>query len=207
MGQTPSTPPPPDLLAELVAQLKRLPGIGEKGALRLALFLIRSPAELSESLARAIAGARRHTTLCPLCFNLSTGGEPCAICANPGRDPGLLCVVETPADLKALEKSRSYSGRYHILHGTLSPLDEIGPGELKISELLARLEKETFREIILALNPNVKGEATAHYLAGKLRSSGIKVTRIASGVPAGSELEYLDRLTIEQAVKYRREWE
>jgi len=207
MGQTPFRPEKPDLLAELVTQLKRLPGIGEKGAQRLALFLIRSPAELSESLARAIAGARQHTTLCPICFNLSEGGEPCAICSNPARDRELLCVVETPADLKALEKSRSYQGRYHILHGALSPLDEIGPGELKIAELFARIEKERFREIILALNPNVKGEATAHYLAEKLRSCGVRITRIASGVPAGSELEYLDRLTIEQAVKYRREWD
>ena len=207
MVQTPSRPEKPDLLAELVDQLKRLPGIGEKGAQRLALFLIRSPAELSESLARTIAGARRNTTLCPICFNLSAGDEPCDICANLDRDPGLLCVVETPADLKALEKSRSYRGRYHILHGTLSPLDEIGPGELKISELFARLEKESCREIILALNPNVKGEATAHYLAQKLKTLGIKITRIASGVPAGSELEYLDRLTLEQAVKYRREWD
>ncbi len=207
MGQAPSRPDKPDLLATLVEQLKRLPGIGEKGAQRLALFLIRSPGELSESLARAIADARQHTTLCPICFNLSAGEEPCDICANPARDPGLLCVVETPADLKALEKSRSYGGRYHILHGTLSPLDQIGPDELKISELFARLEKESFREIILALNPNMKGEATAHYLAQKLKTLGIKITRIASGVPAGSELEYLDRLTIEQAVKYRREWD
>ncbi|MCX5859750.1 MAG: recombination mediator RecR [Proteobacteria bacterium] len=203
----PTKSPQPDLLAELVEQLKRLPGIGEKGAQRLALFLIRSPAELSESLARVIAGARRNTTLCPICFNLSAGDEPCDICANQDRDPGLLCVVETPADLKALEKSRSYRGRYHILHGTLSPLDEIGPDELKISELFARLEKESCREVILALNPNMKGEATAHYLAQKLKSLGIKITRIASGVPAGSELEYLDRLTIEQAIKYRREWD
>ncbi|MDD5223452.1 MAG: recombination mediator RecR [bacterium] len=207
MAQTSARPEKPDLIAELVEQLKRLPGIGEKGAQRLALFLIRSPAELSESLARAIAGARLKTTLCPICFNLSAGDEPCDICANADRDPGLLCVVETPADLKALEKSHSYRGRYHILHGTLSPLDEIGPDELKISELFARLEKEPCREVILALNPNVKGEATAHYLAQKLKTLGIKITRIASGVPAGSELEYLDRLTIEQAVKYRREWD
>ena len=191
---------------DLVQQLKRLPGIGEKGAQRLAFFLIQSPPELSESLSRAIEAARVNTTLCPICNNLSSGGETCAICADPKRDPQMICVVETPADLQAVEKSGSFRGRYHILHGALSPLDGIGPEHLQVPSLIERITRESVQEIVLALNPNVKGDTTAHYLADQLASLGLKITRIASGVPAGSELEYLDRSTIEQAVKYRREW-
>ena len=133
--------------------------------------------------------------------------QACSVCSNSGRDPHLLCVVETPVDLQAVEKSGSFRGRYHVLHGALSPLDGIGPENLKLPELMVRLEKEPVRELVLALNPNLKGDATAHYLAEKLKARGIKITRIASGVPAGSELEYLDRSTIERAVKYRRDWE
>ena len=194
-------------IAALIQELKRLPGIGEKGAQRLAFFLIQSPPELAESLSKAIEAARLTTTLCPVCRNLSSGGGKCAICQDDKRDSRVLCIVETPSDLQAIEKSGGYRGRYHILHGALSPLDGFGPENLRVPDLIDRIRRESVQEVILAVNPNVKGDATAHYLAEKLVPLGIRITRIASGVPAGSELEYLDRSTIELAVKYRREWD
>jgi recombination protein RecR len=194
----------PPSLARLIAQLTKLPGIGEKTATRLALFLFRAPTELAESLAASILEVKRQIGFCSTCFNL-TDEDPCLICRDPSRDVDSLCVVEEVGDLLALEKAGAFRGRYHVLQGVLAPLDGIGPANLRIKELLSRLDRNPVGEVILALNPSTEGETTAAYLAGLLRNRGIRVSRIAQGIPMGGDLKYTDAVTLTRALEGRRE--
>ncbi|MEL6187233.1 MAG: recombination mediator RecR [Myxococcota bacterium] len=194
-----------DPLARLVQALGRLPGIGEKTATRLAFFVLRQGAEYARDLAEALVEATERVGYCRVCQNL-TDGELCSICQDARRDGTVLCVVEQVQDLRAIERSREFRGRYHVLHGAISPLDGVGPDDLKIKELLERLggEGQSIEEIILATNPSVEGEATALYLQRILHPMGYRVTRIASGLPIGSDLEFADSATIAQALVARR---
>jgi recombination protein RecR len=191
-------------MARLVRQLARLPGIGEKTAGRLAFHILRADRELAESLAEALIALKDQTRLCSICFGL-TESDPCPICRDSQRVRDVLCVVEEPGDVMAIERAREFRGRYHVLHGTLAPLDGIGPDELKIQPLLVRLQDETVQEVILATNPTAEGEATALYLAKLLRPMGMRITRIARGLPVGSDLEYADVMTVGRALEGRRE--
>jgi recombination protein RecR len=193
-----------DPIARLVKELARLPGIGEKTAQRLAFHILKAGPGYAGDLAAAIAGVVRDVRLCSSCQTL-TDKDPCAICADPRRDAKTLCVVESVPDLLAVERTHEFRGRYHVLHGALSPLDGIGPSELKIRELLLRLEHEPADEIVIATNPDVEGEATALYLTKLLKPLGVKVTRIAQGVPMGGDLEYADQVTLARALAGRRE--
>lgn len=194
-----------DPLARLVQALGRLPGIGEKTATRLAFFVLRQGPEYAQDLAEALVEATERVGYCAACQNL-TDGELCSICQDARRDGSVLCIVEQVQDLRAIERSREFRGRYHVLHGTISPLDGVGPDDLKIKELLERLggEGQSVEEIILATNPSVEGEATALYLQRILHPMGYRVTRIASGLPIGSDLEFADAATIAQALVARR---
>jgi recombination protein RecR len=187
-----------------VKELARLPGIGEKTAQRLAFHVLKAGPAYAQALADAVTGVVRDVRLCSTCQTL-TDRDPCAICADPQRDPRLLCVVEGVPDLLALERTHEYRGRYHVLHGALSPLDGIGPSDLKIRELLVRLEREPADEVVLATNPDVEGEATALYLARLLKPAGMRVTRIAQGIPMGGDLEYADQVTLARALAGRRD--
>ena len=191
--------------ARLEAELSKLPGIGRKTAARLAFHLLRTSQQDVEALAEALLEMRRKVGFCRRCFHIAED-ELCQICSNPTRERQRLCVVQEPQDLLAIERSHSYSGLYHVLHGALSPLDGIGPDDLKISQLLQRLEQESIEEIILATNFTVEGEATALYLARLCKDKGISVTRLAHGIPSGSDLEYVDAGTVQQAVAGRREF-
>lgn len=191
-------------LARLVEQLSRLPGIGEKTATRLAMFILGAGREYVESLAEAIWAVKTETTLCRVCFALAEG-ERCAVCTDPRRTPESLCIVEDPADLLAIERSHEYTGRYHVLHGVLSPLDGVGPEDLKIAPLVERLRHGEIKEVIIATNPNVEGEATALYLAKIIKPLGIGVSRIAHGIPMGGDVEYTDAVTLGRAIEGRRE--
>ena len=193
-----------DPIARLVKELARLPGIGEKTAQRLAFHILKVGAGYAGDLAAAITGVVRDVRLCSSCQTL-TDKDPCSICADPRRDARLICVVEGVPDLVAVERTREYKGRYHVLHGALSPLDGVGPSDLKIRELLLRLEQAPVDEIVVATNPDVEGEATALYLAKLLKPLGVKVTRIAQGVPMGGDLEYADQVTLARALSGRRE--
>lgn len=193
-----------DPIARLVKELARLPGIGEKTAQRLAFHILEAGASRAEALAAAIAGVVRDVRCCSSCQTL-TERDPCAICADEKRDPRLLCVVESVPDLVAIERTHEFHGRYHVLHGALSPLDGIGPSDLRIRELLVRLESEPAEEVVVATNPSVEGEATALYLVKLLKPMGIRVTRIAQGVPMGGDLEYADQVTLARAMAGRRE--
>ena len=193
-----------DPIARLVKELAKLPGIGEKSAQRLAFHILKAGPGYASDLAAAIAGVVRDVRLCSSCQTL-TDQDPCAICRSPDRDARLLCVVEGVPDLLAVERTHEFRGRYHVLHGALSPLDGVGPGDLKIRELLARLEREPAEEIVIATNPDVEGEATALYLTKLLKPIGLKVTRIAQGVPMGGDLEYADQVTLARALAGRRE--
>jgi recombination protein RecR len=193
-----------DPIARLVKELARLPGIGEKTAQRLAFHVLEAGAEYAEALAGAVLGVVRDVRCCSGCQTL-TDRDPCAICADPRRDPRLLCVVESVPDLMAVERTHEFRGRYHVLHGALSPLDGVGPSDLKVRELLVRLEREPAEEVVIATNPDVEGEATALYLARLLKPVGVKVTRIAQGVPMGGDLEYADQVTLARALAGRRE--
>jgi recombination protein RecR len=193
----------PKSFERLAAELQRLPGIGAKSAARLAYHLLRSPKEEAERLSRAIAEAREAVRRCSIC-NTLTEEDPCAICSNPERDASLICVVEEPGNVLAIEKTREFPGRYHVLWGALSPLKGIGPDEIDAAGLLTRLTPEV-REIILATNPNVEGEATALYLARKLKGSGVRVTRIAFGLPVGGDIEYADEVTMARSLENRRD--
>ncbi|MFQ5897164.1 MAG: recombination mediator RecR [Candidatus Methylomirabilia bacterium] len=194
----------PEPVARLIDAFQKLPGIGPKTAQRLALFLLKQPAEEVRPLADAIVQVKSRIVSCSVCFNI-TEQDPCRICRDPARDARLLCVVEEPNDLLAVERTREFRGRYHVLLGALSPLDGIGPEDLKVRELLARLEREKAEEVILATNPNVEGEATATYLAKLLKSLGVRVTRIARGLPVGGDLEYADEVTLSKALEGRKE--
>ena len=193
-----------DPIARLVKELARLPGIGEKTAQRLAFHILKAGAGYAGDLAGAITGVVRDVRLCSSCQTL-TDKDPCAICADPQRDARTICVVEGVPDLVALERTHEYRGRYHVLHGALSPLDGVGPSELKIRELLLRLKQAPVDEVVLATNPDVEGEATALYLTKLLKPLGVKVTRIAQGVPMGGDLEYADQVTLARALSGRRE--
>lgn len=192
-----------EAVTRLIEELGKLPGIGGKSAGRLAFHIINSPEENAKALAYAILEAKRTIKLCPVCCNL-TDGDVCGVCGNPNRDGSLIMVVEDPRDMAAYEKTREFKGKYHILHGTISPINGVGPDKLKIKELLKRLDGSV-KEVIIATNPNVEGEATAMYLSGLLKPLGVKVTRIASGVPIGGSLEYVDDVTLSKALEYRTE--
>lgn len=189
---------------KLVYALSKLPGIGEKTAARLSFFLLKAPKKIAQDLSDALRGLHEKVRLCSRCCQI-TEQDPCRICSDPRRESPLICVVENPSDVAALEKTQVYKGLYHVLHGALSPLEGIGPDELKIQPLVQRLEKGSCQEIILATNANVEGDATALYLARLLKPMGIKVTRLASGIPVGGELEYMDPSTLSKAMEERRE--
>lgn len=194
----------PDPLNRLVAQLSKLPGIGEKTAQRLAFHLLRSPPGYARELAGALVEMVEKVRLCSRCFSF-TEAELCGFCRDGRREERLLCVVESVADLMAIERTREYRGRFHVLHGVLSPLEGVGPDQLRIKELLSRLSGGQVEEVILATNPDVEGEATALYLTRLLRPFGLKVTRIAQGVPIGGDLEFADQATLARALSARRE--
>ncbi len=196
----------PDPLEHLVLALERLPGIGPKTASRLAFYLLRSPDELSQELAAALQNLKSSIGQCSVCFNFTLSGRSqCEICANPERDAGLICVVEEALDVLALERTAGYHGRYHVLHGALSPIEGIGPEDLKIRQLIERVKTGAVREIILATNPSMEGEATALYLNQQLQPLGVKVTRLARGLPMGGDLEYADQTTLLRALSGRQE--
>ena len=193
-----------DPISRLIRELAKLPGIGEKTASRLAFHILRAPGEYARELAQALVEVKDKIRLCSTCMNL-TEQEPCALCSDVRRDPSLVAVVATPPDLYAIERTGGFRGRYHVLHGVLSPLEGIGPDDLRIKELLTRVGRGEVKEIIVATSPNVEGEATALYLAKVLRPLGVRVTRIASGLAVGGELEYADGVTITRALEARRE--
>jgi recombination protein RecR len=194
----------PEPVSRLIEALQRLPGIGPKTAQRLTFFLLKRPVEEVRELSESLVAVKERIVHCQTCFNV-TDEDPCRICRDPGRETGLLCVVEEPNDLMALERTGEFKGRYHVLLGALSPLDGIGPEDIKVRELLARLDAGGHTEVILATNPNVEGEATALYLARLLRPLGLRVTRIARGLPVGGDLEYADQVTLSKALEGRRE--
>ncbi|HEV3058827.1 MAG TPA: recombination mediator RecR [Vicinamibacterales bacterium] len=193
----------PDPLVRLIEELQRLPGIGPKGAQRLAFHLLKTPREHTDRLVEAVRDVKERVTYCSLCHNI-TDADPCAFCSDGNRDPHVICVVEEAQNVSAIEKTREFRGMYHVLMGALSPLQGIGPDDLKIKTLLARINGGV-SEVILATNPNVEGEATALYLARLLKPLGVKVTRIAMGVPVGSDIEYADEITMHKALEGRRE--
>ena len=194
----------PPSLENLIEQFSRFPGIGQKSAARIALYVLRSNRDLADNLAKSLIELKEKIRFCSICFNL-TDDDPCSICRDENRADGTICVVEGPGDQIALEESGSFKGRYHVLHGVLSPLDGIGPEDLNIGALLSRLEREGTREIILATNPTTEGETTASFLVNLLskKDRDLKVTRIALGVPMGGDLKYMDRMTLEHALKSR----
>ena len=191
-------------ISTMAAELNRLPGIGKKTAQRLAYFIASMPLEQVRSLSVALWEGRKAIRFCEKCGNYSSS-ELCSICADPARHNGQICVVRDPRDVAAIERMHDYTGLYHVLHGTLSPMDGIGPDQLRIRELLARLQSEKVDEVILATNPDVEGEATASYLARLLKPLGIHCTRIAHGVPVGGDLEYTDEITLQKALEGRRD--
>jgi recombination protein RecR len=191
-------------IAKLVEQFRRLPGVGPKSALRLAYHVLKMDHDRVRALSQAIMDAKDKVGLCSVCFNL-TDSDPCRICQSENRDQSTICVVEEPPDVAALERTREYRGVYHVLHGALSPLEGVGPDDLRLKELLARIGGGTIREVVLATNPNVEGEATALYIARLLKPLGVKVTRIARGLPVGGDLEYADEVTLSEAFENRRE--
>jgi recombination protein RecR len=195
----------PESVTRLIEQLSRLPGIGPKTASRLTYFLLRAPDEQSLSLAQALQDLKARTRFCSVCFNITDADvDPCAICRDERRDADLLCVVEEPLDVLALERTRGFRGRYHVLHGVISPVEGIGPQDLKIRELLGRLEQHRPREVIVATNPSLEGESTAMYLQRQLAPLGIRVTRLARGLPMGADLEYADEVTLAHALEGRQ---
>ena len=194
----------PEPVARLIDAFQRLPGIGPKTAQRLTFYMLKRPPDEARELGEALFAVKEKIVYCRTCFNV-TDEDPCRICVDPRRDPNVICVVEEPNDLLAMERTGEFRGHYHVLLGALSPLDGIGPDDLKIRELLARLESKETAEIILATNPNVEGEATALYLAKLLRPHAVRITRIARGLPVGGDLEYADQVTLSKALEGRRE--
>ena len=192
----------PESIRRLIRNLSKLPGVGEKTAERLAIHILKRPLSEAEQLAESIATVKRKVQLCSMCFSLSDS-EVCHICRDSARDPSMICVVEQPADMIAIEKSSAYNGLYHILGGALSPMDGIGPEELRVAELVHRIAAGSVKEIILATGTSVEGESTAAYLSQRLTGSGLKVTRIASGVPVGGDLKYVDQMTLKCALNSR----
>jgi recombination protein RecR len=191
-------------MARLIEELKKLPGVGTKSAQRFAFHILRASDEDAAALAEAVHGLKANLRLCSICNNV-TDIDPCAYCSNSTRNHRLICVVEEPTNIGAVERTRGYQGVYHVLHGTLSPLHGVGPDQLRTNTLLARVERGEVDEVILATSPTLEGEATAHWLATALRASSVKITRIATGVPAGSDIEYADEVTMARAMEGRRE--
>ncbi len=189
----------------LLKSLKRLPGIGDKSANRLAYFLLSAPEDVAAELAESIARLKSDTVICERCYSLSDQ-NPCRICANDRRDAGLLCVVEEPADLASIERSGGYHGLYHVLGGALSPIDGMGPENLRLGELQRRVREDSPREVILATNPTTEGDATAHLVAEQLRPFGVRLTRIAYGMPLGGDLEYADHVTVGRSLENRQDF-
>lgn len=194
----------PPALETLVEQFARLPGIGRKSAQRLAFHVLSLSEEEARSFAEAIVGAKRSVTCCPVCQNLTEGEGPCAICSSFKRDKGTICVVADPKDVIAFERSGEYNGVYHVLHGVLSPMSHVGPDDLKVSELVSRVAQGGVEEVIMATNPDTEGETTAMYLSRLLQPFGVKVTRLAYGIPVGSHLEYADDATLLRALEGRQ---
>ena len=193
--------PPLEILVE---QFAKLPGIGRKTATRLAFHVLNSSNEEAQAFAKAIVNAKEQVKLCKICQNI-TDTETCALCESPKRDNSVICVTESPKDVISIEKTNEYHGLYHVLHGAISPMDNIGPNDIKIPELLERLKDDTVKEVIMATNPTIEGEATAMYIAKLIKPFGIKVTRIAHGIPVGGDLEYADEITLTRAMEGRRE--
>ena len=193
-------------VARLIEAFARLPGIGPKTASRLTYYLLRAPEEESRELAEALAALRQSIQFCSRCFNITLSGEdPCRLCRDESRDDELLCVVEEPLDVVALERTGAFRGRYHVLHGALSPVEGVGPEDLKIEELVERVAREGVRELILAVNPTLEGEATVMYIKRRLEGVPVRLTRLARGLPSGGDLEYADASTLSQALEGRRE--
>lgn len=188
----------------LTEQFRKLPGIGGKSAQRLAFHILDMPHEQVKQFADALINAKIQIHNCPVCQNL-TDGDICSVCSNPRRDPSVICVVASPSDVLAIEKTNEYTGLYHVLHGLLSPADNIGPQDIRIKELIARLQDDTVRELIIATNPTVEGDATAMYISKLLKPVGVHITRLAFGIPVGGDLEYADELTLSRAIENRRE--
>jgi recombination protein RecR len=191
-------------MARLIEELKKLPGVGTKTAQRFAFHILRSSDEDAASLAEAVHGLKASLRLCSICNNV-TDIDPCVYCANPARNQRLVCVVEEPTNIDSVERTRGFNGVYHVLHGTLSPLHGVGPEQLRAGTLLSRVERGDIDEVIMATSPTLEGEATANWLAGTLRSFPIRITRIATGVPAGSDIEYADEVTMARALEGRHE--
>lgn len=191
-------------MARLIDELKKLPGVGGKTAQRFAFYILRSSDEDAAALAEAVRDLKANLRLCSICNNV-TDIDPCAYCASPTRNQRLVCVVEEPTNIEAVERTRSYQGAYHVLHGTLSPLHGVGPDQLRTGTLVARVERGEVDEVILATSPTLEGEATANWLASALRSHPVRITRIATGVPAGSDIEYADEVTMSRAIEGRRD--
>ena len=194
----------PDPLTRLIEQLQRLPGIGAKSAQRLAFHVLKTPREEVERLVEAMRDVKDRVTYCSVCSNI-TDADPCYFCTHPARDRRIICVVEEPENVTAVEKTRDFKGMYHVLMGALSPLHGVGPDDLKIKGLLGRVGEGQVQEVVLATNPNVEGEATALYLARLLKPLGVRVTRIATGIPVGSDIEYADEVTMSKAMLGRRD--
>ncbi len=196
----------PESIQSLINGLERLPGIGPKSASRLAFYLLRAPEDVAQDLASALANLKANTAFCQECFNITEAGrELCEVCASPQRDGSLVCVVEEALDVLALERTGGYQGKYHVLQGVLSPIEGIGPDDLKIKQLIARVAKGEIKEVILATNPSMEGDATALYLRQQLEPLGVKVTRLARGLPVGGDLEYADQNTLLRALSGRQE--
>lgn len=191
-------------LARLIEQFERLPGIGHKTARRLAFFVLDSSDNEADQFADAITSAKRLVKYCSVCQNI-TDTDVCSICESTRRDKSIICVMQSPKDVISLEKTREYNGLYHVLHGAISPMDDVGPEDIKIAELLKRMQDDTVKEVIMATNPNIEGEATAMYISRLIKPLGVKVTRIAHGVPVGGDLEYADEVTLTRAIEGRRE--
>jgi len=191
-------------IQDLIDELSRLPGIGPKSAQRLAFYIVKAPADDAKRLAEALVGAKEKVRFCRECFGVAEG-DLCRVCRDPGRDPTLICVVEESKDQAAIEKAGIVKGRYHVLGGAISPLEGIGPDDLRVQQLLDRVSRDGVIEVILATNPNLEGNATAMYVAGLLKPLGVRVTRLASGLPVGGDLEYADEVTLGQALEGRRE--
>ncbi len=196
----------PSILNNLIRLLSRLPGLGEKSATRIAMHILRASKEDADALAEAIQQVKTKIRTCSRCFNF-TDAELCSFCADPNRDIGVLCVVEGTADLLSIEQSGGFKGRYHVLQGVLAPLEAVGPEDIRIRELLDRLNEEKVKEVIIATNPSNEGEATAHYLSKLLKDKGVRVSRIAYGIPMGGDLKYTDRITVERALKGRQSFD
>lgn len=194
----------PEPVTRLIEAFTQLPGIGPKTASRLTFYLLRRPADQAEALAAALQDLKRKTTFCQVCYNI-TEMSPCAVCTDEGRDHDIICVVEEPLDVLAIDRTGDYRGLYHVLHGAISPVEGIGPDELRIRELMDRLYHHPPRELILATNPNLEGEATAMYLGRLIQPLGVRVTRLARGLPVGGDLEYTDSVTLSRALQGRSE--